>query len=177
MTKRHLMLIGMMGAGKTAVGAECARRLHRTFMDLDEVVETTTARSVAEIFATDGEAAFRELERIALADACASPVPLVISTGGGAVLDSTSRRVARGCAVVIWLRAEPEELAARLAASIASGSRPLLATVDPVATIERLAALRADAYAAAADVVVDTGHRSVTEVADDVLEELARCAV
>ncbi len=82
---RHLVLVGLMGAGKTTVGEVCASRLGRPFVDTDDVVEATTGRVIAEIFATDGEAAFREAERRAVADVCASPEPLVIACGGGAV--------------------------------------------------------------------------------------------
>jgi shikimate kinase len=182
MTGRHLALVGMMGAGKSTVGAECARRLERPFVDVDDLVEATTGRSVAEIFGTDGEAAFRSLEHLALADAVASPAPLVIAAGGGAVLDPENRRLlARSCTVV-WLQADPDELARRVAPHAERGEargdpdRPLLAGGNPRETLERLTSLRAPAYEAVADAVVDTGGRSVVQVADAVLEELARCA-
>lgn len=175
MTARHLMLIGMMGAGKTTVGAECARRLGRGFVDLDELIETTTGRSIPEIFATDGEPAFRVLERAALADTCASPAPLVISVGGGAMIDPENRRVAQAGSVVVWLRAAPEDLADRVLVAGEEGRRPLLAKGDPVATIERLATLRADGYAAAADAVLEIGNRSAADIVDEVLAELERC--
>ena len=177
MTGRHVMLVGMMGAGKTTVGAECALRLGRTFVDTDELIEATAGRTIAEIFGSDGETAFRAMERVVVADVCASPVPLVIAVGGGAMLDPENQRLAGANATVVWLRADPSELAQRVAAqdAEAGAERPLLATADPVATIERLTSLRADAYAAIADVVVDTDDRSIATVADTVLEELARC--
>jgi len=177
MTRRHVMLIGMMGAGKSTVGAECARRLDRAFVDTDELIAATAGRSISEIFASDGEEVFRAMERAAVADVCASPAPLVIAAGGGAMLDPVNRRVAGTCATVVWLRADPGELAQRIVAQYAEAGteRPLLATTDPVASIERLTTLRTDAYAAAADVVVDTDDDSVEEVADAILEELARC--
>jgi len=177
MTGRHVMLIGMMGAGKTTVGAECARRLDRVFVDTDELVEATAGRSVSEIFAADGEAAFRAVERGALADACAAPIPAVIAVGGGAMSDPANRETARGHATVVWLRADPVELAQRVERQErhAAGGRPLLVGADPTATLERLATLRTETYAAVADVVVDTDDRTVAEVADAILEELARC--
>ncbi|MCJ7437477.1 MAG: shikimate kinase [Acidimicrobiia bacterium] len=177
MTGRHVMLIGMMGAGKTTVGAECARRLDRAFVDTDEIIEAAAGRTISEIFGSGGEEAFRAMERAAVADVCASPAPLVIAAGGGAMLDPVNRRLAGTSATVVWLRTGPRELAQRVAAQdIDTGSeRPLLATADPIATIERLTSLRADAYAAIADVVVDTDDHSVGEVADAVLDELARC--
>jgi shikimate kinase len=183
MTGRHLTLVGMMGAGKSTVGAECARRLERPFVDVDDLVEATTGRTVAEIFGTDGEAAFRSLEHVALADAVASPAPLVIAAGGGAVLDPENRRLLAQSCTVVWLQADPDELARRVAPHPEPGDpeqghpeRPLLAGGDPRETLERLTSLRAPAYEAVADAVVDTEGRSVAQVADAVLEELARCA-
>jgi len=174
MTGRHVMLIGMMGAGKTTVGAECARRLDRVFVDTDELVEATAGRSVSEIFASDGEGAFRALERVALADACAAPLPAVIAVGGGAMSDPINREIARAHATVVWLRADPAELAQRVERD-ADGGRPLLADAEPITTLERLSILRTETYGAVADVVVETDDRTVAEVADAVLEELARC--
>ena len=169
----HLVLIGLMGAGKTTVGARCAERLGRPFVDTDDVVEVTAGCTVAEIFSTEGEAGFRERERRAVADVCASPAPLVIACGGGAVLDAANRACLRARGVVVWLRAEPAVLAAR----VGSGEgRPLLTEQGAAATLERLDVLRTPAYEAAAHAAVDTGGRSVDEVTTDVLEEFARCA-
>ncbi|MBV8951679.1 MAG: shikimate kinase, partial [Actinobacteria bacterium] len=81
-----------MGAGKSTVGRRCAAQLGRPFVDTDDLVETLAGMPVKDVFATQGEDAFRALERQAVADACASPVPAVIACGGGAVLDPTNRR-------------------------------------------------------------------------------------
>ncbi len=159
-----------MGAGKTSVGRICASRLGRAFLDTDDLVESTTGMSVGEIFEQQGEAVFRNLERVAVADASASPEPLVIACGGGAVLDADNRRALRGAGLVIWLKAAPEVLSSRCSAS--GAVRPLLAgagSAPAAATLERLAALRADTYAAAAHAVVDTDGRSLDEVASDVV--------
>jgi shikimate kinase len=174
---RHLVLVGLMGAGKSTVGARCAERLGRAFVDVDDVVEVNTGRAVAEIFATDGEAAFRALERTALADVCASPAPLVIACGGGAMGDAENRRQVRAHGCVIWLTADPDTLAARVGAGAARAQRPLLAgDAAPAATLERLASVRAPAYEAAAHATVDTTGSTIDEVADAVLQELTRCA-
>ncbi len=170
---RHLVLVGLMGAGKTTVGARCAERLGRPFVDTDDVVAATTGRSVAEIFAGDGEAGFRAVERQAVADVSASPTPLVIACGGGAVLDPANRDALRARGCVVWLRASPAALAARVERD--GVERPLLTRGGPTATLERLDGLRAPAYEAAAHTSVDTEGRTVDEVADAVLEELARC--
>jgi shikimate kinase len=166
------MLIGMMGAGKSSVGACLAARLVRPFVDVDDVVTASAGCSVPEVFAAEGEEGFRERERVALADACASPVPLVIAAGGGAMLDPDSRSVARAAATVVWLRAAPAALAARVAGGAERTDRPLLATGDAEQTLERLSVLRADVYDAAADVVVVTDDRTVEEVADSIVEQL-----
>ncbi len=171
MGERHLVLVGLMGAGKTSVGRRCAERLARPFVDTDELVETATGMRVAEVFETRGEEAFRAAERTAVADAAASPEPLVIACGGGAILDPESRRAMRASGFVVWLRASPEVLSARVERQ--PETRPLLRGAQPAATLERLAILRADAYEAAAHAVVDTDHETQDAVADAVLEVFA----
>src|SRR4051794_41193739 len=90
--KQHLVLIGLMGAGKTTVGRRCAEALGRSFVDTDDLVSTQAGASVPEVFVAEGEAGFRARERAAIADAVASPEPLVIACGGGAVVDGADRR-------------------------------------------------------------------------------------
>jgi shikimate kinase len=172
---RHLVLVGLMGVGKTAVGEECAKRLSRPLVDTDELVVAAVGRPISEIFASEGERAFRSYEQQAVSDACASPEPLVIACGGGAVLDATNRRRLRAGGCVMWLEASPALLASRVEEQ--GTERPLLAEgPDKVAALERLAVARAAAYEAAAHVRIPTEQRSIAEVADAVLEELARCA-
>jgi shikimate kinase len=170
--QHHLVLVGLMGAGKTTTGEECARRLGRAFVDTDEIVAAASGQSVEELFETEGEAGFRARERIALADACAAPEPLVIACGGGAVLDAGNRATMRASGLVVWLRASPAQLAHRVGDG---GGRPLLAGAPSVDTLERLAALRAPAYEAAAHVVVETDGLAPEAVVGRVLEELDRC--
>ena len=92
MSGRHLVLVGLMGAGKTTVGRRCAKRLERPFVDTDELVVAAAGVPFAELWSAEEEAGFRVRERAAVADAAASPEPLVIACGGGAVLDSENRR-------------------------------------------------------------------------------------
>ena len=177
MSERHLVLVGMMGSGKSTVGKRCAERLQRPFVDTDEIIESVAAASVAEVFTRDGEAAFRERERRAVADACAAPIPAVIAAGGGAVLDPDNRARMRAAGLVVWLQASPTRLALR----VGDGrSRPLLRQPsrphETSATLERLAALRRPAYEAAAHEVVDTDALSISAVVDAVLEKFGATA-
>lgn len=161
---RHLVLVGMMGTGKTAVGRAVAARLGRPFVDTDALVAERAGRSVRAIFTDDGEDAFRALEAEALAAALASPRPAVIAAGGGAVLRADNRARLRR-ARVVWLRAAPATLAARVAGA---DHRPLLDD-DPAGTLERLAAARRPLYEEVAHAVVDVDDLTPEAVADAVL--------
>ncbi len=169
---RHLVLIGMMGVGKSTIGRHCAARLSRPFVDTDALVEATAGATIDEIFRRDGEAMFRGLERRAVADACASPEPLVIACGGGAVLDADSRRCLRASGCVVWLEAASETLAVRVGDA---ASRPLLTGRAVATRLDRLAATRAPAYQAAAHRRLDTTTLDVAAVVDQTLEAFARC--
>jgi shikimate kinase len=165
MERKHLVLIGLMGAGKTTVGRACAARLGRPFVDTDDLVVALAGMPFEELWASKGEPAFRALERQAVADACASPEPLVIACGGGAATDPENRRRLRDAGTVVWLQAPVEILAAR----VGDGStRPLLAG-DPHGALTQLDAIRAPAYEAAADVAVETADRNIAQVVDAVL--------
>lgn len=159
----HLVLIGLMGAGKTSVGRRCAATLGRTFVDTDEVVEAIAGMSVADIFGAEGESGFRARERAAVADACAAPEASVISCGGGAVLDADNRSQLRAHGFVVWLDAPPDVLAVRVAGDTA---RPLLASGDRHTTLQRLARLRGPVYESTAHVRIDT-----TELDEDAVTE------
>lgn len=161
---RHLVLVGMMGSGKTVVGRAVAARLGRRFVDTDALVAERAGRSVRAIFTEEGEDAFRALEAEALAVALASPAPAVIAAGGGAVLRADNRERLRR-ARVVWLRAAPATLAARVGGA---DHRPLLDD-DPVGTLERLAAARRPLYEEVADVAVDVDGLSPDAVVEAVL--------
>jgi len=163
-----------MGAGKSTIGEACAARLGRPFVDTDDLVATTAGRDIGEIFRDGGEGAFRDLERQAIADVCASPQALVIACGGGSVLDPENRKRLRQSGIVVWLRATPTELAGRV--NQQQRDRPLLRSKDAEEELTRLAEVREPAYEATAHVSVDTDGHEVDEVVDAVLEELDRCA-
>ena len=101
------MLIGMMGSGKTTVGRSLAAALGRPLVDSDAQVEARTGRTVREIFESDGEAAYRVLEREALVDALGEAEPSVVAAAGGVVLDAGNRAVLQEAGTVVWLRARP----------------------------------------------------------------------
>jgi shikimate kinase len=163
---RHLVLVGLMGTGKTTVGREVAARLGRAFSDSDELIEARTGTTVREIFRAEGEPAFRVHEAAALLDALAADTPSVIAAAGGVVLSPENRAALRsGRAIVVWLRADPVLLVARAATG---EHRPLLDD-DPLGTLQRMAAVREQLYAEVADATVDVGSRSVVAVVDAVL--------
>lgn len=166
----HLVLVGLMGVGKSTVGAACAQRLGRRFVDLDDLIEADEGMSVAEIFEQLGEEAFRERERRALRHACSLTEPLVLAPGGGAVLDPDNRQNLKGAGVVVWLRAPVPVLAQRVADS---GERPLLAD-GPLRTLTRLEREREAAYAEVATCTVSSGDFSVAETVDAVLDACHR---
>ena len=168
----HILLVGMMGVGKTTVGQMLAETLGRGYVDTDWQVEDRAGRSVADIFATEGEAGFRARETAALAAAVRSAQPQVISVAGGAVLSAGNRDTIRSGGVVIWLRARAETLAAR----VGSGEgRPLLAG-DPLATLTRITEDRTPLYDEVAGVTVDVDEVSPAEVVDQVVEALTEAA-
>lgn len=168
--RRHLILVGLMGAGKTAVGEACARRLERAFVDTDAVIVAAAGVSIAEIFAAEGEDGFRQRERRAVTDACSAAEPAVIACGGGVVVDPDNRRDLRRAGVVVWLTAAAEVLVQRVGAG---DGRPLLAVGEPLDALTRLAEEREPHYRRAADTVIDTTGLGIDEVADAAVRALA----
>jgi shikimate kinase len=163
----QVILTGFMATGKTEVGRRLARRLGRPFVDIDGLVEAAAGRTVAEIFAADGEARFRELERTAVAEACRVP-DAIVATGGGTLLDADNRRRLAAAGPIVCLSAPAEEILRRVGDPT---SRPLLANGhregDGLARIRRLLAERAPIYALATH-AVDTSGLSVDEVVERV---------
>lgn len=162
MTGGVVTLIGLMGAGKTKVGRSAAAAVDRVFIDTDRLVERDAGMTIADIFASEGEAGFRRRERAAVEQATATPGALV-SAGGGAVLDECNVAHMRAAGHVVWLYAEPETLALRLRRSVLRGDRPLLADGDPVAVLRGLLAERRAAYEAAATAVLCTDGLAVEQ--------------
>lgn len=163
---RHIVLVGLMGTGKTTVGRALAHRLGRRFVDSDAVIEAAQGRTVREIFATDGEPAFRALEADALREALNSPEPLVIAAAGGVVLSEANREALQtDAARVVWLRADPTLLVERVRGG---GHRPLL-DQDPAGVLAQMHETREPLYREVADVVVSVDNRTVNDVVEAVL--------
>ena len=160
-----LWLIGMMGSGKTSVGAEVASRRGVAFGA--RLVTAVTDLSIPEIWQHQGEEEFRRLERQMIASAAAEDEPVVIGTGGGAVLDDENVEIMRRSGTVIWLSATPETLAKRIGRD---SNRPLLAAAeDPVEVLRAVLAEREDEYRRAAHAVVTTDDKTIDEVVEEVL--------
>jgi len=155
----------MMGSGKSTVGRLVAARHSVGFADTDDEIAAAAGHSVAALWADRGEQAFRDLEAAQVARLAEQVAPLVIATGGGAVLRDGSVVAMRGSGTVVWLTAEPAVLAGR----VDDGrDRPLLGTAPIEGRLADILAVRRAAYGAAADTVIDTNGRDVDEVVIDV---------
>ena len=170
MTAAHVALVGMMGAGKTTIGSLLARRLGVSFVDADHVFEDHTGRSIAQFLADRGEPHFRIVERSVLADLLAHDQPMVLGTGGGAVLDPANRALLADRATVVWLTAPPEALHRRVGAD---PSRPLLAGADPLGRLTELATVREPAYREVATLTLDTEHCTPEQLTEQLAQQLA----
>jgi shikimate kinase len=164
-----LVLVGMMGAGKSTVARLTAKRLGWGWVDIDSEVARTGNASVADLFARHGEAHFRQEEARALKAVLRRDEPLVISVGGGAVLDQGNRNALREAGTVVWLRALPETLIKRVHDG---AGRPLLVgdtTEERTETLRRLDGERRALYAEVADEIVDVDWLSTQNVVERVL--------
>lgn len=167
--KKTVVIVGMMGAGKTAVGTELARMLGVPFLDSDAEIERAANCTVAEIFARDGEAFFREKEAQVITRLL-SGTPGVLSVGGGAYLNPATRELIRDKGVAVWLKADLELLWSRVKRK---DTRPLLRTADPYRTLADLMQARAPAYAEADLVVEAQPEASIEATAASVRAALA----
>ncbi len=158
---RHIAIVGMMAVGKTTVGRILASQINRPFVDLDQLMVEQQQMTVAQMFDRHGETWFREVETATLAEALATKVPMVISLGGGAVTTAPSRDLLHGQCFVVWLRASPSTVLARIGDP---SVRPLLAQ-DPEAAIKRLDQARRDLYASVAHYALSVDRRTPRWVA------------
>jgi shikimate kinase/3-dehydroquinate synthase len=165
---RSLVLIGLMGAGKTSIGRRLAARLDLPFFDADAEIEAAAGLSIAELFARYGEREFRDGERRVIQRLLAGP-PMVLATGGGAFLDPATRAEIRARARSLWLRCPIAILARRVAGRT---HRPLLASGDPAEILARLQAERGPLYAEA-DLIVDCEDETLEATTRRVLAAIA----
>mgnify|MGYP000359286347 FL=1 len=166
--KKTIVMVGMMGAGKTAVGRALAARLEVPFLDSDHEIESAANMTIPEIFSRDGEAFFRRKERQVIARLLTEECG-VLSTGGGAFLAAENRETITRNGASIWLQADLEVLWNRVRHR---DTRPLLKTPDPRATLAELYAARVPLYAKADLTVASDGQASIEEMVDRVLEAL-----
>jgi shikimate kinase len=164
---RAIVLVGMMGAGKTTVGRRLAARLGRHFVDSDEEVEKAAGMSIEDIFATRGEADFRAGEVRVIARLLKDR-DLVLGTGGGAFMNAETRALVKSAAVSVWIKADFELLFARVQRR---SNRPLLKTANPRQTLQDLIERRYPTYAEA-DVTIVSRDVPQDQVAADVIEAL-----
>jgi len=166
--KKTIVMVGMMGAGKTAVGRALAVRLGVPFLDSDHEIETAANLTIPEIFARDGEPFFREKERQVISRLLVEQRG-VLSTGGGAFLAPENRRIIKECGVSVWLKADLDVLWNRVKHR---DSRPLLQTANPRATLSALYDTRVPLYAKADLPVGSDGRASIEDMVDRVLQAL-----
>lgn len=153
----NLILVGMMGSGKTTMGRALARHLGKVFVDSDEEIQKRTGVTIPHIFDIEGEAGFRQRETAAIAD-LVNRDNLVLATGGGAVLEEQNRAMLQQNGIVIYLKANVHDLWQR---TRHDRNRPLLQTGDPYAKLTELFQQRDHLYQQVADIVVLSGRQSV----------------
>lgn len=171
--RRSIVLVGMMGAGKSSVGRRLGARLALPFIDADTEIEAAAGMTIPEIFERHGEPAFRSGEARVI-ERLLDAGPQVLATGGGAFVNDTTRAAVRGKAVSLWLKAEFDVLMRRIKRR---SDRPMLKTADPATTLQRLMAER-DPFYAEADLIVesrDVPHMTVVEEIVSQLQTHLKC--
>ncbi len=166
---KPLVLVGMMGAGKTAVGRRLAARFDLPFVDADEEIELAAGCTISDIFALHGEVAFRDGERRVIERLLKQSV-CVLATGGGAFMDPRVRQAIKDAGISIWLKADLETLWHRVRRR---SHRPLLNTEDPKGTLERLMQTRYPVYSEA-DITVESNDGPLDETVERVITYIER---
>jgi shikimate kinase len=168
--RRTIVLVGLMGAGKTKIGRRLAARLNLPFSDSDIEIEAAAGETIEDIFRNRGEAAFRDGERRVIARLLSVP-PHVLATGGGAFMDPLTRAAIARRGASVWLRADLDVLLARVSRRT---NRPLLQQPDPRAVLAALIEQRHPVYAEA-DLVIDSGEGPAEQTVTQVIAALAGC--
>lgn len=163
---KNFILVGYMGCGKTTVGKNLARICRFTFLDTDELIERQQGRRISEIFATDGESAFRDMETAVLKELLAKKKNrLVISTGGGMAVREENRELLKKLGMVFYLKAKPETVYARVKGDT---KRPLLQCEDPLSRIRSMQEQREPAYLEAAHHIIEVDEYRQCEIAEKI---------
>ena len=168
-----IVLVGLMGTGKTTVARLLAEHRHVELLDTDKLIEAREGRSIREIFSESGEDTFRELESAILRECLHRPGAPVIAGAGGVVVREQNRAMLdevrnAGTAVIVWLHARPEVLAERTAKGV---HRPLLDN-DRMGTLTQMSEDRGPLYASVADIVIDVSDRSIESVVELLIDAL-----
>lgn len=159
----NIILIGYMGCGKTTVGKNLTKITGYTFVDTDEMIEKQQGRTIREIFAADGEAAFRDMETALLHQMIAEKKEqLIISTGGGMPVREENRPLLASLGTVVYLKVQPETVYSRIKDDT---KRPLLQCADPLTRIREMLAVRGPVYEAAAQKIIQADGLKHTEIA------------
>ena len=165
----NIVLIGFMGSGKTSVGLKLSYRLRIPVEDTDKLIENRQGVTISEIFATEGEEAFRRMETELLQELGQRPYGRILSVGGGTPVREENRKLLKQCGTVVYLRAKAETIYERLQGDT---TRPLLQCENPLGRIRELLAAREDAYEECADVAVDVDDISIEQIMEQIVSAL-----
>ena len=168
MKTSNIFLIGPMGAGKTTMGRQLARRLKMEFYDSDRVIEERTGADIPLIFDKEGEEGFRKREE-AVIDELTQKDNIILATGGGAILRPSNRQHLKERSTVIYLHSDISNLIERVRHD---KNRPLLQTQDPEAKLRELMEIREPLYRETADITINTGEKSIRTVINVILDRL-----
>ena len=167
--KKNVILIGFMGSGKTSTGLKLSYKLQTPVEDTDKLIEQREARTINEIFATEGEGYFRKLETELLREISERNYVRIISVGGGTPVREENRALLKKCGTVVYLRIRPETVYERLKGDT---TRPLLQCENPLDKIRTLLAARNDAYEECADIIIDVDTYSTEQIINELMEKL-----
>lgn len=171
MEKRNIVLIGFMGSGKTTVGIKLSYRLRRVVEDTDKLIEKKAGRSIADIFASEGENCFRNMETQLLKELSGAGREKIFSVGGGTPVREENRPLLKKLGLVVYLRIRPETVYERLKGDTA---RPLLQGENPQEKIKTLMDARKSAYESCADVIIDVDGKDSIQIVDIIEEYIQR---
>lgn len=161
--KENIVLIGFMGSGKTTVGLKLSWKMKMPVEDTDKLIERREKRTISSIFATDGEAVFRQMETALLEELCESKYERILSVGGGTPVLEANRPLLKKLGRVVYLRIKPETVYERVKEDT---GRPLLQCEDPLGRIKELMAKRASAYEECADLIIDVDGLTIEQIVE-----------